>query len=143
MQQKGPPHWAVLIHIKKLWVIIASPAGACPRVAANPSLQALRWACIRRGGRQGSRRAYCSARLSHGQCGLVFRRFRKMHIVLEVYRCVAVPDGVQSQAVRLLVPEGPGVAVHPRGMVFASLIPRRPLLLTAGKEEQREEYCKG
>lgn len=62
-------------------------------------------------------------------------------IALEVYRCVAVPSGVDSEASGgLFVPEVVGAVVRPRGMLFetflALLLVRR---LIAGDEGKRKE----
>ena len=59
-------------------------------------------------------------------------------IALEVYRCVAVPCGVDGEAAGgLFVPEVVGAVVRPRGVLVESLIRLLVGIFVAGDEEQR------
>ncbi len=61
-------------------------------------------------------------------------------IGLEVYRCVAIPRGVDGEAAGgLFVPEVVGAVVRPRGMLVESLIRCLAVRLVAGDEEQRKK----
>ena len=57
--------------------------------------------------------------------------------MLEFYRCVAVN---QKPPTLLLVPEGCGVLLRPRGVLVEALL--RPPLLLAAREEKEHECCK-
>lgn len=61
-------------------------------------------------------------------------------IGLEVYRCVAVPRGVDGEAVGgLFVPEVVGAVVRPRGVLVVGFIRLLVIRLVAGGEEQRKK----
>ena len=61
-------------------------------------------------------------------------------IGLEVYRCVAVPRGVDGEAAGgLLVPEVVGAVVRPRGMLVEFFLRLLVGIFVAGDEEQRKK----
>ena len=62
-------------------------------------------------------------------------------IGLEVYRCVAVPRGVNLEAAaRLLVPEVVGAVVRPVGMSVEFFLRLLVGIFVAGDEEQRKKH---
>ena len=61
----------------------------------------------------------------------------------EVYRCVAVPRGVDGEAAgELFVPEVVAAVVRPRGMLVESLI-RLPVGIFVAGDDERRYSCKG